>query len=567
MNKVIVLWAALLLTYVAVAQPDAAQPGAAQPGAALPKRPNILLLMSEDMSARVGAFGDSVAVTPTLDALARGGVRYPNTFSTAGVCAPSRAAHILGMNQVTTGTQHMRSSTRPAGGYFSVPPEGVKAYPELLRAAGYYTYTDQKLDYQFSSVFPGSGPATIWDNEGEAKPTWRGRKKGQPFFGFRNFMVTHESGVFRPLGSIPEGASHFVMQLMRWWRLDESPPEVVSPTAVKLPPYYPDTRLVRADLARHYNNIAYMDGEVAEIMQQLEADGLADSTIVIWTTDHGDGLPRAKRELFDSGIKVPMIIRWPEAFRPAGVRPNTVDKRLISFVDIAPTILQLAGVAAPDYLQGHDFATSNAVRREYIFAARDRIDEVPDRQRAVRDQRYKYIRSWYPGQAEGHALAFRDNIDMVRQMREMYSAGKLNAVQSQWFQPPGEERLFDLESDPYEVHNLSRDPAHAGTLRRMQDALSDWQQRAGDMGDEPEDRMVARIQPGGKQQATPAPKFSVEKGRVKITPAAEGHSVAYRLDGGDWRVYSVPIALQGHKNIEAKAVRYGWEESDLVTGP
>jgi N-sulfoglucosamine sulfohydrolase len=562
MNKVIVLCAALLLTHVAVAQP-----GAARLGAALPQRPNILLLMSEDMSARVGAFGDPVAVTPTLDALAREGVRYPNTFTTAGVCAPSRAAHILGMNQATTGTQHMRSSTRPAGGYFSVPPEGVKAYPELLRAAGYYTYTDQKLDYQFSSVFPNSGPATIWDNEGEARPTWRGRKNGQPFFGFRNFMVTHESGVFRPLGSMPEGVSHFVMQLMRWWRLDESPPEVVSPIAVKLPPYYPDTPVVRADLARHYNNIAYMDGEVAEIMRQLEADDLADSTIVIWTTDHGDGLPRAKRELFDSGIKVPMIIRWPEAFRPDGVRPNTVDTRLISFVDLAPTILKLAGVAAPGYLQGHDFAASNAVRREYIFAARDRIDEVPDRQRAVRDQRYKYIRSWHPGQAEGHALAFRDNIDMVRQMREMYGAGKLNAVQSQWFQPPGEERLFDLENDPYEVHNLSRDPAHAGILRRMQNALSDWQQRAGDMGDEPEDKMVARIQPGAEQQVTPAPKFSVEKGRVKITPAAEGYSVAYRLDEGGWRVYSGPIALQGHKNIEAKAVRYGWKESDLVTGP
>ena len=515
----------------------------------------------------MGAFGDPVAVTPTLDALAREGVRYPNTFTTAGVCAPSRAAHILGMNQATTGTQHMRTGTRPAGGYFAVPPDGVKAYPELLRAAGYYTYTDQKLDYQFSSVFPGSGPMTIWDNEGEANADWRGRQQGQPFFGFRNFMVTHESGVFRPLGNMPESVSHFIMQVMRWWRLDTTPVEVVSPDKVMLPPYYPDTPVVRRDLARHYNNITVMDGQVAQILQQLEADGLTDSTIVIWTTDHGDGLPRAKRELFDSGIKVPMIIRWPEAFRPDGVLPDTVDMRLISFVDLAPTILKLAGVVAPDYLQGRDFSAPDAVTREYIFAARDRIDEVPDRQRAVRDQRYKYIRSWNPGQAEGHALGFRDNIDMVRQMREMYDAGKLNAVQSLWFEPPGEERLFDLSNDPYEVRNLSKDPAHANVLSRMRDALGAWQISMGDMGDEPEDKMVARIQPAGERQVTPVPNISVERERVKITPAANGHSIAYRLDEGQWQVYSGPITLQRDETIEAKAVRYGWEESDLVTGP
>ena len=160
--------------------------------------------------------------------------------------------------------------------------------------------------------------------------------------------MTHESGVFRPLGNRPESVTHFVMQLMRWWQLEEPVAAQVSPDDVLLPPYYPDTPVVRADLARHYNNIAYMDREVGQILQALEGDGLADSTIVIWTTDHGDGLPRAKRELFDSGIKVPMIIRWPEAYRPAGVAPGEVDARLISFVDIAPTILVLAGVPVPE---------------------------------------------------------------------------------------------------------------------------------------------------------------------------------------------------------------------------
>ena len=529
-----------------------------------PPRPNILLLMAEDMSLRVGAFGDPVAVTPNLDALAEQGVRYPNTFTAAGVCAPSRAAHILGMHQISTGTQHMRTSSRPAGGYFAVPPADAKAFPELLRAAGYYTYTDQKLDYQFSTPFPNSGPFTIWDSEGEANPDWRGRAEGQPFFGFRNFGVTHESGVFRPLGSMPNSRMHFILQVMRWWRMDEEPAQVVSPNAVQLPPYYPDTPTVRADLTRHYNNIAYMDAEVGEILAQLEADGLADSTIVIWTTDHGDGLPRAKRELYDSGIKVPMIIRWPEKYRPEGVEPGTVDTRLISFIDFAPTILELAGVASPDYLQGQDIVSSEASPRQYIFASRDRIDEVPDRQRAIRDERFKYIRSWHPDLPQGHPLKFRDNIDMVREMRAMYEAGQLNAAQSLWFQAPGEEQLYDLEKDPFEINNLAGDPAYATELNRLRTALDNRRAEIGDWSDESETAMVARFQPGGERQVTPAPDIAIEGSNLVLKAMESGSSMGYSINGAPWQLCNGPVSLSAGAEVEAKAVRYGWEESPVV---
>ncbi|MFT4518025.1 MAG: N-sulfoglucosamine sulfohydrolase [Halioglobus sp.] len=533
-------------------------------------RPNILLLMAEDMSSRVGVFGDTVAVTPTLDALASESVRYTNVFTTAGVCAPSRAAHILGMNQISTGTQHMRSSGAPQGGYYAVPPVGVKAYPELLRAAGYYTFTDQKLDYQFSSPFPGSGPLTIWDSEGEANPLWQDRAPGQPFFGFRNFMVTHESGIFLPLGEMPNSAMHFVMQLMRWWRIDGDITEVVSPQQVILPPYYPDTPTVRSDVARHYNNVAAMDKEVAAILKQLEVDGLADSTIVIWTTDHGDGLPRAKRELYDSGIKVPMLIRWPEAFRPEGVQPSSVDQRLISFLDLAPTILKLAGVELPGYLQGQDFASpspsTRALQREYIYAARDRIDEVLDRQRAVRDHRFKYIRSWQPDQIEGHELEFRDNLDMVREMRQLHEQGKLNAAQSLWFEAAGEERLFDLEKDPFEINDVSEDPQYAEDLQRLRKALTAWQARVGDMSDESEEKMAARFAPGGEQQITPTPKLDINGDTVTATATSPDHSIAYRVDEGPWHLYTVPFS-KGLGSVEVKAVRYGWEHSESVSSP
>ena len=528
--------------------------------------PNILLLMAEDMSARVGAFGDNVAVTPNLDALAADGVRYANTFTTAGVCAPSRAAHILGMHQMSTGTQHMRSSTRPGGSYYSVPPDGVKAYPELLRAAGYYTYTDNKLDYQFSGSFRNSGPTTIWDEEGADATEWHNRRVDQPFFGFINFMVTHESGVFRPLGSMPESVTHFVTQLLRWWVNDGPVPEIVAPSEVPVPPYYPDTPTVRADIARHYNNIAFMDQQVGEILAQLEADGLADSTIVIWTTDHGDGLPRAKRDLYDSGIRVPMIIRWPAAFRPDGVAPGAVDERLISFVDLGPTILTLAGVAVPATMQGRNFVGHNAQLREYVYAARDRIDEIMDRQRAVRDSRYKYLRSWYPQTPEGSDIAFRSNVDMVRELRRLYDAGQLNDVQQLWYEPPGAERLYDLQEDPFEINNLVDDPQYQTTLQRMRGAMDEWLARVGDGSEEPEDTMVARIESDGERRVTAPPAVAVTAGLLIITPAAPGHSLEYRLGDGPWRLYTAPVRIAPDVTVEARAVRYGWEESEVVSG-
>ncbi len=523
--------------------------------------PNILVLMAEDLSPRIGAFNDSVARTPRLDQLATEGVRYDRVFVTAGVCAPSRAAHILGMHQVAVGGQHMRTSTRPEGAYTAVPPPDVKAYPELLRAAGYYTFTDNKLDYQFSGPFKGSGPFSIWSAEGVSD--WQGREEGQPFFGLINFMVTHESGVFSPLGTLPNSLTHFLMQLYRWWALDDDVPEVVAPQEVVIPPYYPDTPTVRHDMATHYNNVAAMDRQVGAILDRLEAEGLADDTIVIWTTDHGDGLPRAKRELFDSGIRVPMIIRWPDSYRPDGVAPGQLDERLISFVDLAPTVLALAGVPAPGYLHGQDFTDPSQSPREYVFASRDRIDEVMDRQRAVRDQRFKYIRSWYPQQEGGHALMFRDNIDMMREMRALYAADKLTPAQRQWFEAPGEERLYDLHTDPFELHNVATLPEYSTMLARMRMALSQWTQQMGDTAEDTEAAMVARFGTGEDNHlVTLAPQLRVSEGELTLIPSTEGSSMAYRLDDGSWQLYVTPVSVTGHQKLAAKAVRYGWEASE-----
>jgi len=532
--------------------------------AAAAERPNILFLVAEDLSARVAAFGDPVAVTPHLDALAAEGVRYPNVFTTAGVCAPSRAALVTGIHQISLGAQHMRSSSAPDGDYRAVPPAEVKAFPERLRAAGYATFTSLKLDYQFSGVFPGSGPFTIWDAEDD-EALWDVADAGQPWFGMLNYGETHESGLFRPLGAWPHSALHLLMQVARAWQYGI--PDAVGPVApsdVPLPPYYPDTQAVRADLARHYQNIEQMDAAVGAVLARLEAAGLADSTIVVWTTDHGDGLPRAKRELYDSGLRVPMIVRWPESLRPAGAAPGAVDERLVSFVDFAPTFLGWAGVAAPDSLPGRSFSDPATPPREYVFASRDRIDETGDRQRAVRDDRWKYIRSWHPEVPGGHPLAFRDNIDMVRELHALHAAGGLDAEAARWFEPFGNEKLFDLEADPHELKDLSGDADHAAVLRRMRGALSDWLSRTADWSEVPEREMVARFEREGSPGPTAAPAIGVSGGEVTLASETAGASLGYRIDGGRWRLYTGPFAAPVGSRVEAKAVRYGWDESAEV---
>jgi arylsulfatase A-like enzyme len=521
------------------------------------ERPNILLLVAEDLSPRIGAWGDEVARTPNLDQLATQSVRYTQVFTTAGVCAPSRAALITGQHQISFGAQHMRSATGPLGEYYAQPGPGTKAFPELLRSAGYFTFTDSKLDYQFSSFAAGTGPFTIWDQEGR-EAHWRHREPDQPFFGLINFQETHESGVMR-MDVEPHSDTHAATQRVRkrYGLVAES---VTSPQAVSVPPYYPDLPEVRADIARHYDNVHAMDRRVGRILAELQADGLSENTIVIWTTDHGDGLPRAKRELFDSGIHVPMLVRVPQAYRPAGWRPGADDDRLVSFVDIAPTVLAWAGAEVPEGLHGSNFTTS---ARKYVFASRDRIDEVEDRQRAIRDHQYKYIRSWAPDVPGGHPLAYRDNLEMVRAMRARWLADQLDADEARWFEPAGREQLYDLAADPDELHNLIGDGALAPVANRLRGALDGWIERVGDSSEESEAEMRNRFLEDGEVPVTPAPEGAWHQGLLTVE-VAENASIGYRVDEeGRWLLYTKPIPMQARR-VELKAVRYGWRESAVV---
>lgn len=524
-------------------------------------QPNILLLVAEDLSPRVGPYGDAVARTPHLDALAGRAVRFNAAFTTAGVCAPSRAALIMGQHQISFAGQHMRTTTGPLGPYLARPEAGLKAFPELLRTAGYFTFTDQKLDYQFSGVTAGSGPFTIWDAEG-VDAHWRQRDDGQPFFGLINFMETHESGVMR-LDVAPVGEAHAQTQQFRR-ALGLVAPPVTDPADVLLPPYYPDLPAVRGDLARHYDNIHAMDARVGRILAELDADGLTERTIVLWTSDHGDGLPRAKRELKDAGIHVPLLLALPKALAPPDWPDTGTDDRLVSFVDLAPTVLRWAGVELPDALHGEDLLNSS---RRYVYAARDRIDTVMDRQRAVRDARYKYIRSWYPQVPGGHALDYRDNLAMVRAMRRAFEAGELSEDAARWFLPAGEEQLYDLLEDPHEIDNRIADPALAEVRQRLRNELIDWLIRVGDSAIHPEAELRRSLLVDGEIPRTPAPEVRLDGERLRID-AIPGASIGYQRVGPDgsadgrWRLYTEPVAMAGA--VRVKAVRYGWRESEVV---
>lgn len=347
------------------------------------------------------------------------------------------------------------------------------------------------------------------------------------------------------------------------WSAPQGTP--VDAEQIVLEPYYPDTATVREDIARHYQNISVMDAQVGQILDYLQKSGLADNTIIIWTSDHGDGLPRAKRELYDSGLKVPMIVYWPEKYRPNRMRPGMADSRLVSLVDLAPSILSLANAEIPAAMHGRTLFDSTTPDRNYIYASRDRIDEVPDRQRAIRSARFKLIRSYQPEQIGGHALAFRDNIPMMREMKSLFEQGKLNKQQQLWFQAPGEQRLFDTHNDPHELHNLADNAEYQAVLKKLNSELDAWLARVGDLGGISEQEMIARFQPDGQQAVTPTPTVRIGTRGVTLQSRERHASLGYSLNDGDWQLYTGPIPVKSGDLITAKAVRYGWTESDALS--
>ncbi|WP_152286846.1 sulfatase family protein [Flavicella marina] len=522
------------------------------------QQPNILWIVCEDISPTLSMYGDAAAKTPHLDAFAKEAMVFDNAFATVGVCAPSRSSIITGMYATSIGTMHMRTGmdiqswgkrTYKTGipitdingdsiiQYAAVVPAEVKCFPEYLRAAGYFCTNNQKTDYQFAA------PVTAWDQNNN-KAHWRNAPKGKPFFSVFNIDLTHES---------------------KLWKHDKLP-LTVDPAQVKVPPYLQDTETSRKTIARNYSNIELMDKKFGAIVAELKKDGLYDNTIIFFYSDHGGPLPRQKREILDSGLKVPFMVKSLNS----EISGRT--DQMISFVDLAPTILSLAHLKSPKYMDGQAFLGAyNAKERVYVYGSSDRFDEFTDRIRSVRDKQYLYLKNYYPDLKKYKDVGYRKQVPLMVDLLSLASKDELNNLQMIWFGDKTTEELYDCKEDPFNLNNLAEDPAYTTQLKRMRKALK--AQKNKDYADISESEMIAEMWPGNKQPQTSAVTVKQKKKTIQLCTETKGASIVYyiakknnlKLDfNSGWQLYSKPLTLEKGVYLYTMAERIGFKESEIL---
>lgn len=539
-------------------------------------RPNIVFILAEDLSPRFGCYGDEVARTPNIDALAKEGVRFTNVYTMAGVSAPSRAGLITGVYQNFTGLHNMRTRGYVDHPYRGVPPANVKAYPELLRKNGYFTYADVKYDYQFCFGPSDPGPFSIWTANGKSSniedqllaPVWRQHDlKGKPFFINFNPQITHESGLFTYEG-VPEahyGEVKGKEAIRTHYKIIPT-----DPSKVKVDPYWVDTEGTRNEIARFYDNIQIMDMQVGNVIENLKKDGLWENTILIVSTDHGDCLPRLKREGYESGIHVPFIIRIPDKYKPIWLgKAGSVNERIISFEDLAPTILGFAGVDIPEYMKGINLSQKNPKEREYTYAVRGRMDRVPDlRSYFVLGKGFQYVRN-LSKTPNGVSIVYRDNLQTSKDLNIARAAGKLTPEQETWFRERPVEELYDLNKDPFQLHNIATNPQYKKILEEYRNKLDEWRNSGNDMTLVSESVMVKDLLDKNGQQCITLTPVAVQdeiNKKIYISNRTENASIGYSFDGKYWEIYNGSFTPPSNASqVIVKAIRYGWKESDTIT--
>ena len=524
------------------------------------KKPlNVVWISCEDMGPVLSAYGNKSVHTPNIDRLANEGIKYTNAYATVGVCAPSRFSIITGMYPARLGAHNMRTgdhnnfkwpedikfrknkgvldkSGKNVPDYEVVPPAYVKPFPEYLRAQGYYCVNDNKCDYQFNAPF------TAWDDV-YGGGSYKNAPEGRPFFYVKNYYTTHESRI--------------------WLRKDK--PMTVAPSSVPVPDYYADIPIVREGIARKYSNIEALDKEVGILLDALEADGVMENSVIFFWSDHGGNLLRQKRAVGDSGLHVPLIIRYPD-----GYRAGETESRMVSLMDLAPTVLSLTGQKPPKYMDGKAFAGPfEEAPRDYIYGSADRFDESTDMQRSVLDGRYVYIKNFMPELPLIYRNRYREQIPMNKHLIELDAEGKLEGDAAYIFmKTKPQEELYDLKNDPYEVNNLANDPAHAEKLKLLRSQLSQWQASIKDRGFTPESEIIREFWPGMIQPVTADVNIQQQNNTIVLSCATEGASIAYQLSdaiGTDyWQLYSKPLLLQPQEKISTRAIRIGYKASKIT---
>ena len=526
------------------------------------KKPlNIIWISCEDIGPILSAYGNETINTPNIDRIAAEGVKYTNAYSTVGVCAPSRFSIITGMYPARLGAHNMRTGNhnnfkspedvshkldkgildkfgKNVPEYEVVTPTYVKLLPEYLRAENYYCVNDNKCDYQFNAPF------TTWDDV-FGGGSYKNAPKGAPFFYVKNFYTTHESRI--------------------WLRKDK--PMTVNPSKVPIPDYYPDIPVVRRDIARKYSNIEALDKEVGQLLNQLETDGVLDNSIIFFWSDHGGNLLRQKRAVGNSGLHVPLLIRYPNGFRA-----GEVDDRLVSLMDLGPTVMSLLGIAPPEHLDGKAFAGEyEQAPRKLIFGSADRFDESTDMQRSVLDGRFVYIKNFMPELPLIYRNKYREQIPMNAKLIELNHQKKLTGDAAYIFMnTKPQEEFYDLQNDPYEVHNLAGDPKYSKKIKAYRQALKDWQLEIGDKGFIPEHDLIKSFWPEMKQPITQNVTFEKDKtGILKLNSSTAGASIGYQI--GDnigtnhWNLYYKPIRINKNQKIVARAIRIGYKASEITS--
>jgi uncharacterized sulfatase len=474
-------------------------------------RPNILWITSEDHSPLMGCYGDKNAVTPNVDALAARGMLFKRAWSCGPVCATARTTIIAGMYSSSTGGEYMRSM---------VPlPAGKKMYPQFLREAGYYCSNNSKEDYNLTK------PEGTWDDSSN-KAHYKNRASGQPFFAIFNATVSHESQL-RKRPHTP----------------------VLDPAKVRVPAYHPDTPEVRQDWAQHYDTISEADAIAGKHLKELADAGLADDTIVFYYADHGSGMPRGKRWPGNSGLHVPMVVYFPPKWAhlaPKEYAAGGKSDRLVSFVDLAPTLLSIAGIQPPDWMQGHAFAGKFQTKPQpFIFGYRTRMDERYDVVRSATDGRYVYLRNFNPHVSQGQHVSYQFETPTTRVWRQLFDEGKATPAQSMfWNVPRSPEELYDLETDPDEVRNLAGSPQHKAVLEKLRKAVAENSRKHLDLGFLPEGELHTRSNGGSPYD------MAREKGKYPFDRIYETADLASSLKAG-----ATPKLVKA-LNDKDSAVRY-----------
>ena len=439
-------------------------------------KPNIVWLVAEDQSQYFFPFyGDNSVTLPNISQLLENGIVYDGMNSPYPVCAPARSAIITGMYPNSIGTGNMRAyhynrtvrtdneSILGFPYYSSKLAEQIKPFTQILRENGYYTTNNSKMDYNFKLR------EDAWD-ESSKEASWEKRKKDQPFFSVFNFGVTHESQI---------------------WLRDKQELKV-DPNDLSVPPFFPNDSLTRHALAVNYSNLVEMDKQMGEIIDKLKDQGLYENTYIFFYSDHGGPFPRHKRAIYDTGSKVPLVIKFPK-------RIKVKEKRnydFLNFIDFAPTILSIVGLEIPKVYQGIAFLGSKKSKnkRNYSYSASDRFDEVTDRIRAVKTKKYKYIRNYDTNKPHALNNSYRTQMALMRHLTALNESNLLSAEQKLWFNVPKNlEEFYDLENDPFELNNLIGEKKYSKEIKNLRIQLDNWIDQINDPVNIPENELVKML--------------------------------------------------------------------------